>query len=147
VETVRCITRFDITPTGVVGSYRDNQTTLNPVPGKTPDEILKDWTKARNQQRNWDTINQVIALRCLPENITVAHRDGDRWWFDFDLPNIAAVSDHPGDLEFLTRDADGVPMITGLGESVDVGPMIRSRGSDTNTWFQVRSDKYLRTGE
>lgn len=92
-------------------------------------------------------MNQLISLRCLPENITSAHQDGDEWWFEFDLPDIAAVSDQPGDLEFLRRDAHGVPMITGLGESPGLGPMIRSLGTDTNTRFSVRSDKYLRTGE
>ena len=139
--TIRCRTRFDITPTGVMGSYRQNQS-LSDVP-----DTAAAWTRSRNQQRNWDTMNQIIALRCLPENITPASRDGDEWWFEFDLPDSAAVSHQPGDLEFLRRDADGVPMITGLAESSALASVIRCWGQDANCWFSVRSDKYLRTGE
>lgn len=143
--TIRCSTRFDITPTGVLGQYRENREVLDQARG----DVIRDraaWLRARNQQRNWDTMNQIIALRCLPERIQAPRRMGEMWQFEFDVPDLAAVSAQPGDLEFLRRDAHGVPMILGLDEAPDLDSMIHALGPRTNTDFHVLADKY-RTGE
>lgn len=143
--TIRCSTWFDITATGVLGQYRENREVVDQACGG----VIQDrstWLRARNQQRNWDTMNQIIALRCLPENIRTPRRFGLVWQFDFDIPDLSAVSDQHGDLEFLRRDAHGVPMILGLLESPDLDSMICSRGDRINTEFRVLDDKYL-TGE
>lgn len=140
--TIRCCTQFDITHTGVLGRYRDNLEIRNHADGCTIQD-RGTWTRARGQQQNWETINQIISLRCLPENINPPRRDGDQWQFEFDVPDLATLSLTPGDLEFLIRDAEGVPMITDLGETVTLGPVIRVRGQDVNTKFLVISDKYF----
>ena len=143
--TIRCCTQFDITATGVLGRYRVNQEIRNHADGSTIQDC-DTWTRARRQQQNWETMNQIISLRCLPENIKLPRRDGDRWQFEFEVPDPATLSLAPGDLEFLIRDADGVPMITDLEETVELEPVIRARGPATNTEFLVIADKY-RTGE
>lgn len=143
--TIRCSTRFDITATGVLGQYRENRDTVDRARGY----IIRDraaWFRARNQQRNWETINQIIALRCLPERIQLPRRMGAVWQFEFDVSDLAAVSDQPGDLQFLKRDAHGVPMILGLDEAPDLAPVICTLDRDTNTDFHVWNDKY-HTGE
>jgi hypothetical protein len=121
-----------------MGSHRS-------TPHRVDDQVL--WTLQRNQQRNWDTMNQIISLRCLPQHITQPQREGDHWSFEFDVENPAALSDHGDDLLYLRRDADGVPMITDLQESLALAPVIRVSGADTNTWFVVREHKYSDGGE
>ena len=142
MTTIECSTGFDITATGVLGQYKENREIQNQADGST---IVnrEAWLRARNQQRNWETMNQIIALRCLPENIQMPRRDGDIWRFEFDIDSLAAVSDQPGDLEFLRRDADGVPMILGLEEATGLDAMIRTQGTVINTDFRVLGDKYL----
>lgn len=138
---LRCITLFDITATGVLGKYQDDRSILNRADGST----IKDrdsWIRARHQQRNWETMNQIISLRCLPEDIKLPKRDGDTWQFEFSVPDPAALSLSPEDLEFLIRDADGVPMITNLEEASELEPVIRTKGARTNTKFLVIDNKY-----
>ena len=143
--TIECSTGFDITATGVLGQYKENREIRNQSDGSaiTSHEA---WLRARNQQRNWETMNQIISLRCLPENIQIPRRDGDIWRFVFDIDSLAAVSDQSGDLEFLRRDAEGVPMILGLEEAKGLDTMIRTLGTVINTDFRVLSDKY-QTGD
>jgi hypothetical protein len=145
VITIECSTGFDITATGVLGQYKENREIRNQSDGSaiTSHEA---WLRARNQQRNWETMNQIISLRCLPENIQIPRRDGDIWRFVFDIDSLAAVSDQSGDLEFLRRDAEGVPMILGLEEAKGLDTMIRTLGTVINTDFRVLSDKY-QTGD
>jgi hypothetical protein len=141
VITIECSTGFDITATGVLGQYRENREIRNLADGSTINS-REAWLRARNQQRNWETMNQIIALRCLPENIQVPRRVGDQWRFQFDIDSLAAVSDQFGDLEFLQRDAQGVPMILGLEEATGLDSMIRTQGTVINTDFRVLGDKY-----
>jgi hypothetical protein len=124
---VECHTRFDITATGIRNHYRAHQ-----IPGQDefgrviPDQAA--WVRARNQQRNWDTLNQIISLRCLPENITLPEKTKENsrtvWLFRFEIPEPAAVA-VPGDqLGLLIADCRDVPMITGLDEDADVGVVL-----------------------
>jgi hypothetical protein len=94
------------------------------------------WQRARNQQRNWDTINQIISLRCLPENISVpCHRDG--WWdFEFDVTDLATLGHDTEPLYYLHQDAEGVPMIVGLDELQELPSRIAVLES-ANTVFEL----------
>ena len=66
---IKCTTRFDITETGIRNrTYRAN-IELKDKTGQTI-TTHKDWQKSRNQQCNWETVNQVISLRTLPERIS-----------------------------------------------------------------------------
>lgn len=136
METIICKTLFDITATRVIGSYRDSPNTIS-VDNTQPDG-KKIWTRARNQQRNWETMNQIISLRCLPENITLPEYIEGVWTFEFDVNSTSALSDQPQDLLYLLQDAHDVPMITGLQEKVDV-PLIKVKGTKINTWFCMKN--------
>lgn len=138
---IRCSTRFDVTATAVLGQYKENRETHNCANGVT----IRDrsaWTKARNQQRNWETLNQIIALRCLPENIIIPRRYGHAWCFEFEIEHAAALSDQPNDLVYLINDAEGVPMIHGLEETALIDSVIHTLGVNVNTEFWIVNDKY-----
>lgn len=145
MTVIECITRFDITATGVVGQYKHNQATNTASDGLAIDD-QPTWIRCRNQQRNWETMNQVISLRCLPEQITKPQRQNDVWIFRFSIENTAAISDQPDDLGFLITDAHGVPMIVGLDEATPCGNVIQTIGVEINTTFRVIAHKYA-TGE
>lgn len=124
---VECRTRFDITPSGIRNHYRAHQ-----LPGQDelgrhiPDQAA--WIRARNQQRNWDTLNQIISLRCLPENISspkkLTEPAGTHWVFRFEIMDAAAVSSPQDPVGLLAADSKGVPMITGLDEDSGIGTVL-----------------------
>ena len=55
-------TFFDITATGVTGHYKPARVPFRDHAGNViTDE--SDWGRARNQQRNWETLTQILGLR------------------------------------------------------------------------------------
>ena len=138
MKTIVCNTKFDITPTGVLGQYKENRETVNHS-DQTPINNLATWTRARNQQRNWETLTQIISLRCLPENITQPVRKQNTWSFSFEVESLSALSDQPDDLYYLMHDAIGVPMILGLDEDAGISPAVDTRPNDCNTWFRLQT--------
>ena len=89
-----CQTLFDITATGVRSHYRASLIPFKDETGR----IIADtstWDRARNQQRNWETLNQIISLRVLPEEIMqptqkVSHGQ-QVWEFEFVVPSLETV--------------------------------------------------------
>lgn len=128
-----CRTRFDITATGVRNSFYKNR-------ADAADTVA--WTRSRNQQRNWETLNQIISLRTLPVNITQpkrASKDGENLWvFEFDIEQPATVGTDSDPVGILKADCRDVPMLTGLDEDAGVGSVLVI---DTNIEFVVDSDK------
>ena len=122
---VDCYCLFDITATGVTSTR----------PGGDQ--------RARNQQRNWETLNQILALRTLPENTTVPkHQDTDlgrEWRFEFDLPGLSPVSEGDRPLGLLLHDCQAVPMITGLTETAPLVPELCTQEPGANIWFELTS--------
>ena len=128
-----CRTRFDITATGVRNSFYKNR-------ADAADTVT--WTRNRNQQRNWETLNQIISLRTLPVNITQprrASKDGENLWvFEFDIEQPATVGTDEDPVGILKADCRDVPMLTGLEEDPGVGGVLVV---DSNIEFVVDSDK------
>lgn len=117
---IRCITTFDITATGVRSNFNANRIPFQDAVGKSITDI-NSWTRSRNQQRNWETVNQLIALRCLPHDIsppTRSQHDGiNTWSFDFIVDDVSMISRENQDLALLKQDCEDIPMITGLDET------------------------------
>jgi hypothetical protein len=134
---IQCRTGFDITATGVRSHYRENRIPFRDDAGHDITD-LESWTRARNQQRNWETINQIISLRCLPERITMPQRHDGHWTFDFEVPSLSSISASDDDLELLLQDADGIPMITGLDEHIELDAVLKP---GSNIWFELQNDK------
>ena len=119
------VTLVDITKTDVVHLYS---------PGVIESE--SDYNAMRNQQRNYQTVLQVIGLRCQPMYIgnPVMHSDedlaaaklgtnytkGNVWTFNFGVEqeDVFALPDRPNGL--LLDDLHNVPIVLGLTENVGI---------------------------
>jgi len=125
-------TIVDITATGVTNNNTENQF-------------------ERNQQRNWETVNQIINLRVestveavpkTPMNVNTENHDFGAyykgyhqcWKFIFS-PNTDNVRDY---LDKLSFDFDNVPVVSGLNETIDMPyPIFSTIGALKNTYFKV----------
>ena len=134
--TLECRTFFDITETGIRNNFNPNRVPLTDLAGRRIVTQL-DWQHARNQQRNWETLNQIIMLRTLPENITRPRERDGVWSFEFSIENAATVALGDDDVGALIADAMNVPMIIELDETAELQPWIVTQGTAVNTWFQV----------
>jgi hypothetical protein len=139
-QTIKVTTKFDITATGVRSHYRESLMPFATQQG-TVIQDQASWNRARNQQRNWETINQVISLRCLPERIQEPRQQDGAWSFEFDVPSLEAVSRDLDPVGWLVQDAQGVPMITGLSENAVDPAWLQTSGKDANCWFELVVDK------
>ena len=111
-QRIMITTTIDITPTGVRNKADD-----------------PDWLLKRNQQRNYDTLVQVIGLRTQPlteschrEKSSWVDRDGvdvDAWHLEFtvDRSDVLGVKG-----ELFLKDIDGVPIVPGLTETIPSFP-------------------------
>lgn len=129
---ILCRTLFDCSPTGVTGHYRASQVPFTDGAG----QLIEDqhaWTFARNQQRNWETLNQLISLRTQVFDVEpVASPEGE-WRFEFSVEH-AEVYDVG--LKGLTQECAGVPMLTGLTETQTTQYALVTDGPDQNIWFE-----------
>lgn len=130
---IKCRTRFDITATGVRNSFYKN---------RAADADTGQWTRSRNQQRNWETLNQIISLRALPMNITEPRKTKkDKktvWEFEFEVDQPATLGTDTDPLGILQADCRDVPMLTGLEEDPGLNGVLIV---NTNIDFVVVSDK------
>lgn len=154
---IRCSTLFDITQTGV---DNHNRTVIWPYTTRTGLTITNqgDLLRARNQQRNFDTIIQVVSMRTQPLNISnieiLADQDPGAWgfgiiaqpakvWsFTFDVESDGIWHNHSDSLYWLKSDTQGVPMLVNLTETVVTEPWINSVGPVvTNLVYTLETDK------
>ena len=136
-----CSTTFDITATEVRSNFQAHRIPFRDATGRVIND-LTTWQRARNQQRNWETMNQIISLRVLPQNISLpvlSCRDGIKYWtFDFEIDQSAALEIDGDPVGELKRDSYGVPMIAGLDEStLEQSTLV----PDINVFFVARADK------
>lgn len=120
---IRCQTKFDITSTGIKNNFAKKAGT--------------SWHKARNQQRNWETINQVISLRALPENISIPTKvetpGHSAWEFEFDIEQAGSLELNDDAVGLLKIDCKDVPMLIGLDEDPGISGLLIY---DTNIFFE-----------
>jgi hypothetical protein len=131
---IQISTSFDCTVTGVTGHFRSTQLPLTDCSGQhIVDE--SQWHKSRNQQRNFETLVQLISLYTQPLDITNPVYDSRHklWTFEFtvEFPGIFATEFDP--LGILKQQAQNVPMITGLNECAKTSKQLIT---DTNIFFQ-----------
>lgn len=132
---IRCTTRFDITETGVTGHFPSHRVPFVDRAGQAVTDLVT-WNRSRNQQRNWETITQLLSLRTQID-WTSPVSDGSWWSFEFSSDN-PHVFDHDGDqLGRLRQDCQGVPMLINLGESAGTDPVLQSQGPAPNILFDA----------
>jgi len=129
-------TLFDITSTGVTKATSQN-------------------AHQRNQQRNWETLQQVLGLRTQPLNLQNpthieaadltnynfgANYTGQAsvWSTEFTVDQVDVFSRNGDTVALLKEDADLIPMITGLTETVGMEPACTQTGGlNCNICFRL----------
>jgi hypothetical protein len=136
IMKVLCRTLFDCTYTGVTGHFRAQQLPYT-TKGGLRLETVEDWNRARNQQRNWESLLQIMSLRTQPMNVVLPKKQQDGWHFTFEVEAEGVLSSDFGsdDLAGLVGDCEGVPMVTGLDEHDVVTATLHAQGVNQNIWF------------
>ena len=131
-----CKTFFDITATGVTGHYKSSRIPFYDLAGNNIENEIS-WNRARNQQRNLETIIQLIGLRTQISELQSPKRDGNVWRFEFEAETPYAFGSPDNPTELLLSDSAGVPMLMGLGNIEDLEPLLVVSGASQNIWFDV----------
>lgn len=137
---IKCSTLFDITQTGI-GKRLYSQNSNS------------DQIKLRNQQINFETILQIISLRCQPENISdpikkkeytqifgTCYRRNVKlyvWEFTFTVNHADVFNDGNNKLGHLFKDSDEIPMLVGLEESQHIGTRISIVTTTKNIHYEI----------
>ena len=132
---IRCRCLFDITATGVTGHFKSSRTPFQDRAGKNiVDEA--SWNRSRNQQRNWETLTQLISLRTQVTELTDPVRVDHAWEFDFatETADVYGTADDP--TLVLRNDCAGVPMIVNLEDQKTMVVELVVEGLDQNIWFE-----------
>lgn len=130
--TIKCKTLFDITFTGITGRFRPSLLSFIDRSGCLIDTQEK-WNYARNQQRNFETLIQLISLRIQPLNLTDPVKRIEHYEFTFDVETTDAFLDNGDELGLLRKDCAGVPMLINLDEFGKLAPVLSYQ---TNVWFE-----------
>lgn len=110
----------------------------------------------RNQQRNWETVLQILGLRTQPHVISFPYKimcaESDvhglfgnfntgkhvAWRFEFDADHPGAYGTEDGSVAGLAADFEEVPIITGLTETAKfMLPIFYPRGAIKNVHLAV----------
>ena len=130
---IQCQTLFDITATGTTGHVKPSRMPYQDLIG-TKISDTETWNRSRNQQRNWETVTQLISLRTQVDNLQKPLKIQDCWQFEFEVENENLFNNGIDRLAVLKTDCIGVPMLTGLNESIDIGTVLFV---DKNIWFTI----------
>jgi len=126
MQRLICRTLFDITRTEVKHAFNIGRLPFQDHAGQQIADH-RSWMLSRNQQRNWETLIQILSLRTQPQDIADPHfwLGDNMWWaFEFSIHDVAtlALDNRPyGQIE---QDCSMVPMLIGLREQVTVTPML-----------------------
>lgn len=131
-----CQTRFDITATGVTGHCKMTRMPFTDRAGQTIADA-ETWNRSRNQQRNWETITQILGLRTQLFGLTEPVQDttGTRWMFEFETETEGIYGPESDPVQVLREDAQGVPMLRDLNNEEDIDPYLVTAGPRQNIWF------------
>ena len=131
-----CQTLFDITATGVTGHCKQSRMPFRDSAGQLIHDA-ESWNRSRNQQRNWETITQILSLRTQLFALTdpIADQTGTRWMFEFETEFDGVYGPDTDPVSVLRTDAEGVPMLRELDNNPDIATVLITEGSRQNIWF------------
>jgi hypothetical protein len=135
-----CQTLFDITATGITGHCKTARMPFQDRAGQViRDE--KSWNRSRNQQRNWETLTQILSLRTQLFDLIdpIQDQSGTRWMFEFETEFDGVYGPESDPVSVLRSDADGVPMLRELNNDLDIEPFLVTSGPRQNIWFAMIS--------
>jgi hypothetical protein len=131
---IRVSTIFDITFTNTTGYFQPHK-----LPYKdSACQLIENnagWNRSRNQQRNWETLTQVISLRTQIFDIVYPVKHKSKWYFEFSVEDISVYGSEFDPFEILKNDAKNVPMIVYDDLSIKSNMLVVD-GIDQNLYFQ-----------
>ena len=135
---IQARTLFDCSATGVTGSFRIGQIPFEDRAGQTVTDV-SSWTRSRNQQRNWETLQQMISLRAQPTITQTPKAKDGAWYFEFEVetPGVYSSNNDLDNLDGLINECENIPMVTDLGEAKSLQPCLITQGPDQNLWFDT----------
>jgi len=129
------LTDFDCRPTGVTGHFRTN---VLPFVDRIDQTITNfdSWNSSRNQQRNWETLLQLIGLYTQPQSISDIRMKNGRWEFEFEteFDDVFRLNEDPVGL--LKQACRGVPIINYVQQQLTA--LLQP---DVNIWFYPKGHK------
>jgi hypothetical protein len=133
-----CRTLFDCSFTGVTGHFRPSEIPFTDRAGQQVADLAA-WHKSRNQQRNWETLMQVISLRTQPQEITSPDQQNGVWKFEFtaEAEGVFSIVNNPDPVAGLKQDFNGVPILTNLTEMSGVESVVTTSGPKQNIWVDT----------
>ncbi len=133
---ILCQTLFDCSYTGVTGHYRPSEIPFVDRAGQAISN-QQDWNHSRNQQRNWETLLQIISLRTQPQDLTTPVKKDAVWEFEFrsESESVFEIYGNTDPLAGLKQDCESVPMMLNLTEQPSMAPTITTSGDNQNIWF------------
>ena len=131
-----CQTLFDITATGVTGHCKVTRMPFQDYAGQVIFDS-ESWNRSRNQQRNWETLTQILSLRTQLFDLTTPIQDqtGTRWMFEFETETDGVYGPESDPVSVLRADAVGVPMLRELNNDPDIDTILVTEGPRQNIWF------------
>jgi hypothetical protein len=131
-----CQTLFDITATGVTGHCKTTRMPFQDRAGQTIRDV-ESWNRSRNQQRNWETLTQILSLRTQLFDLTepIPDQSGTRWMFEFETESEGIYGPESDPVSVLRSDATGVPMLRELDNDPDIETVLVTEGPRQNIWF------------
>ena len=133
-----CRTTFDCSYTGVTGHFRSSEIPFTDRAGQLISNQAA-WHRSRNQQRNWETLMQVIGLKTQPLNVTKPIHKEHAWEFEFvaEAEGVFSITDNTDPVAGLKQDFDGVPIMVDLNEKSGVVSTVTTHGPDQNIWLDT----------
>ena len=135
---IHCRTTFDLPQTGITGHFRPSQVPFTDRAGNKITD-LASWTKSRNQQRNLETISQLLQLRTQIFEVTDPVDVNGYWSFEFSVEFEGIYQQDQNQFGTLQQDCEGVPMLLGLNEQHAISSNLVTDGSQQNIWFELIS--------
>ena len=153
MQKVECLCLFDITTTAINGHQRNIE---YPYVSKTGTVVnnRQDLVRARNQQRNLDTVLQLIGMRTqvfeianseittdIPAEFLWAGKDVRVWRFTFEVEPLSQWTIDNDDFWILKNDSERTPMLTGLTETAQLDPWLVTQGNNVNIIYHAQENK------
>jgi len=131
-----CQTQFDITVTGITGHFKSAHMPFRDRAGQLIQDT-ESWNRSRNQQRNWETLTQILGLRTQLFALTdpIPDQTGTRWMFEFETETDGIYGPNNDPTQVLRADANGVPMLRELNNTPDIESILVTDGPKQNIWF------------
>ena len=139
--TLEIFSLIDITKTGV---HKNSRTHLSSL-------TQEEWDFKRNQQRNWDTIIQLLSLRAQPSKISPPIKltnkrpasCGFGWFYgsrnNVNIWTFTCEYDIELDLDAIRSEFSNIPIITNLEENIEInGSYLDSVGKNFNIIINKR---------